>query len=103
MTDAELSEHLPRPFRDVNWQAVARLMEAHETAKQLGCMTGTSNWAAIIWGALAQPAEPVAWRVRDLDSKHWIIFQHYPVDAMNDPGREVQPLFAAQPAIKETT
>ena len=47
----------------------------------------------------AQPAEPVAWRVRRHDSpKYWIIFMHKPVDALADPEREVQPLYAAQPA-----
>ena len=47
----------------------------------------------------AQPTEPVAWRVRRHDSpKYWIIFMHKPVDALTDPEREVQPLYAAQPA-----
>lgn len=46
-----------------------------------------------------KPAEPVAWRVRRLDSpKYWIIFMHKPVDAIADPEREVQPLYAAPPA-----
>lgn len=40
--------------------------------------------------------EPVAWRVRRLDSpNYWIIFLHKPVDALMDPKREVQPLYTA--------
>ena len=40
--------------------------------------------------------EPVAWRVRRLDSpNYWIIFLHKPVDALMDPEREVQPLYTA--------
>lgn len=54
--------------------------------------------------SLSLPAagqEPVAWRVRRLDAPdYWIVFLHYPVDAMMDPEREVQPLYAApQPAV----
>lgn len=38
--------------------------------------------------------EPVAWRVRRLDSpNYWIIFLHKPVDALMDLKREVQPLY----------
>lgn len=49
---------------------------------------------------LAKPEpEPVAWRVRRHDApEYWIVFLHKPVDALEDPGREVQPLYA----IKET-
>ena len=49
--------------------------------------------------ALAQPEEePVAWRVRRHDApNYWIVFLHKPVDAMQDPEREVEPLYA-QPA-----
>ena len=39
---------------------------------------------------------PVAWRVRlHTAPDYWIVFLHCPVDAMQDPGREVQPLYAA--------
>ena len=50
------------------------------------------------WGTPAPVGvEPVAWRVRRHDApNYWIVFLHYPVDAMADPEREVQPLFATQ-------
>ena len=39
--------------------------------------------------------EPVAWRVRRHDApNYWIVFLHKPVDALEDPEREVQPLYA---------
>ena len=52
------------------------------------------------WGSLVVAGEVVAWRVRRHDApNYWIVFLHYPVDAMADPEREVQPLFATpQPA-----
>lgn len=41
-----------------------------------------------------QGGEPVAWRVRRHDApKYWIVFLHKPVDALQDPDREVQPLY----------
>ena len=44
--------------------------------------------------AASAGSEPVAWRVRRHDApNYWIIFLHRPVDAMADPGREVQPLY----------
>ena len=50
--------------------------------------------------ALEQPVQqPVAWRVRRHDTPdYWIIFLHKPVDAMQDPEREVQALYTAPPA-----
>lgn len=57
--------------------------------------------AWLLWQAACRtPApvgvEPVAWRVRRLDSpNYWIIFLHKPVDALMDPKREVQPLYTA--------
>ena len=42
--------------------------------------------------------EPVAWRVRRHDApNYWIVFLHKPVDAMQDPEREVQALYTAPP------
>lgn len=48
------------------------------------------------WGTPTHAGvEPVAWRVRRHDApNYWIVFLHYPVDAMADSEREVQPLFA---------
>jgi hypothetical protein len=48
---------------------------------------------------MTEKREAVAWRVRRHDApNYWIIFQHKPVDALVDPEREVQPLYAAPPA-----
>lgn len=57
------------------------------------------SWCAGAKQGTPTPAgEPVAWRVRRLDSPdYWIVFLHYPVDAMMDPEREVQSLYTAPP------
>lgn len=45
--------------------------------------------------APAPAPDPVAWRVRRHDApNYWIVFLHKPVDALLDPQREVQPLYA---------
>lgn len=55
--------------------------------------------------SVASSAEPVAWRVRYKRSPdYWIIFQHYPTDAMQDPEREVFPLYSgAEPIGKSAS
>lgn len=55
-----------------------------------------------------QGGEPVAWRVRRHDApKYWIVFLHKPVDALQDPDREVQPLYTpaapSQEPYKDST
>ena len=55
-----------------------------------------------------QGGEPVAWRVRRHDApKYWIVFLHKPVDALQDPDREVQPLYTpaapSQDPYKDST
>lgn len=57
------------------------------------------------WGTPATGGGPVAWRVRRHDApNYWIVFLHYPVDAINDPEREVQPLYTSpQPVRKPLT
>ena len=47
----------PQVKSEVDWQAVGRLMEAHNT-RQLGAMVGTTNWGARLWRA-AQPVQPL--------------------------------------------
>lgn len=70
----------------VGGQAIAKIAATPDDAKRMAA-------------ALQPPdREPVAWRVRRLDAPdYWIIFLHRPVDALQDPEREVQPLYTAQP------
>jgi len=46
----------PQVKSEVDWQAVGRLLEAHNK-RQLGAMVGTTNWGAMLWRA-AQPVQP---------------------------------------------
>ncbi len=38
--------------KDLDWAAVATIMEANEKARALGFLNGTTNWAAFIHNAL---------------------------------------------------
>jgi len=52
----------------------------------------------------AEKQEPVAWRVRRCDApKYWTVFHHKPIAALQDPEKEVQPLYAEPQSTQENT
>lgn len=64
--------------------------------------THPANRQAFIAGAdfALRQREPVAWRVRYKRAPdYWIIFMHYPTDAVQDPEREVFPLYSGAEPI----